>query len=151
MSSSFLVVSFGITTTSTRLGSSSSFSPRGGERGIDKAKPSEEQAAFSLSLLNVVVVAVVEFQKRKRGESDGRDRLAAFFQNRIKNFKEKGENMCPHTAPISKAGKAAASAAGRLLRAFEAELAPVVEAISPGAMVRGVLVCFRCLLSPIFD
>ena len=44
--------------------------------------------------------------------------------------------MCPHTAPISKAGKAAASAAGRLLRAFEAELAPVVEAISQGAMVR---------------
>lgn len=44
--------------------------------------------------------------------------------------------MCPHTAPISRAGKAAASAAGRLLRAFEAELAPVVEAISPGAMVR---------------
>ena len=49
---------------------------------------------------------------------------------------EKRERMCPHTAPISRAGKAAASAAGRLLRAFEAELAPVVEAISPGAMVR---------------
>lgn len=44
--------------------------------------------------------------------------------------------MCPHTAPISRAGKAAASATGRLLRAFEAELAPVVEAISPAAMVR---------------
>ena len=54
--------------------------------------------------------------------------------------------MCPHTAPISKAGKAAASAAGRLLRAFEAELAPVVEAIAPGAMVRR---CFSHGLAPL--
>lgn len=62
--------------------------------------------------------------------------------------------MCPHTAPISRAGKAAASAAGRLLRAFEAELAPVVEAISPAAMVRSCVFFFylsRTRLMPLFS
>jgi len=69
-------------------------------------------------------------KKERKGKSDGRASRRSFEK---KNSRKK---MCPRAAPISKAGKAAASAAVRFLRAFEAELAPVVEALTPpGAMV----------------